>query len=46
MSREKFTPGSMDISVQEQTFHGFLTMVGRAAAICILVLIFIALLNA
>lgn len=45
MSKEKFTPGSMDISVQEQTFHGFLTMVGRAAVICILVLIFAGLVN-
>ncbi len=45
MSKEKFTPGSMDISVQEQTFHGFLTMVGRGAVVCILVLIFAALVN-
>ncbi|MFV0333084.1 MAG: aa3-type cytochrome c oxidase subunit IV [Tropicimonas sp.] len=45
MSAEKFTPGSMDISVQEKTFHGFITMAARAAVICILVLLFIGIVN-
>ncbi len=37
--------GDMDISVQEKTFSGFISMVTKGAIICILVLIFIGLVN-
>jgi len=40
-----FKPGEMDISVQEKTFAGFLSMVTKGAIISILVLIFAALVN-
>jgi len=40
-----FKPGEMDISVQEKTFVGFLSMVTKGAIISILVLIFAALVN-
>ena len=43
---EDYKPGEMDISVQEKTFAGFISMVTKGAIICILVLIFIALVNA
>lgn len=39
-------PGSMDITVQEKTFAGFIRMVTWGAAISIGVLIFLALANA
>ena len=38
--------GSMDIRVQEKTFHGFIRMVTWAVGITIAVLIFMALANA
>lgn len=38
--------GSMDISVQEKTFAGFIRMVTWGAVISICVLIFMALANA
>jgi len=38
--------GEMDISVQEKTFDGFMSMVTKGAVICILVLIFLALVAA
>ena len=38
--------GSMDIRAQEKTFHGFVKMVSWGAAICIAVVIFMALANA
>ncbi|MEF3048840.1 aa3-type cytochrome c oxidase subunit IV [Pseudotabrizicola sp. L79] len=38
--------GSMDIRVQEKTFAGFIKMVTWGAAICIGILIFMALVNA
>lgn len=38
--------GSMDISGQRKTFDGFLWFVTRGAMICILILIFMALVNA
>ncbi|AKS47444.1 aa3 type cytochrome c oxidase subunit IV [Octadecabacter temperatus] len=37
--------GEMDISVQEKTFDGFMSMVTKGAIISILLLIFIALVN-
>ena len=43
---EDYKPGEMDISVQEKTFAGFISMVTKGAIICIAVLIFIALVNA
>ncbi len=45
MSDETHKPGSMDITVQEKTFEGFIKFVARAAIACILVLIFIGLVN-
>ena len=45
MSDEKFEPGSMDITVQEKTFDGFISFVTKGAILCILVLIFIGLVN-
>ena len=38
--------GSMDIRAQEKTFHGFVKMVTWGGAICIAVVIFMALANA
>ena len=38
--------GSMDIRVQERTFAGFVRFATWSAALCILVLIFMALANA
>lgn len=37
--------GSMDITVQEKTFNGFMTLVSRAAIAIIVFLIFLALVN-
>ena len=37
--------GSMDIRVQEKTFHGFIKMVAWGAGLSILTLIFMALAN-
>lgn len=37
--------GEMDISVQEKTFDGFMKFVTRGAIICIVILIFLALVN-
>jgi hypothetical protein len=37
--------GKMDISVQEKTFAGFMTFATRVGAFCIVLLIFIALVN-
>ena len=45
MSEETHKPGSMDISVQEKTFDGFISMVTKAAIFSILLLIFIGLVN-
>ncbi|MFQ1702470.1 aa3-type cytochrome c oxidase subunit IV [Loktanella agnita] len=42
----EYKPGEMDISVQEKTFDGFISMVTKGAILCILVLIFMALVNA
>lgn len=39
-------PGSMDITVQEKTFAGFIRMVTWGTVISICVLIFLALANA
>lgn len=38
--------GKMDISEQEKTFNGFISLSVKGAAICIGVLIFLALVNA
>lgn len=42
---DDYKPGEMDISVQEKTFAGFMSMVTKGAIVCILVLVFIALVN-
>lgn len=39
-------PGSMDIRAQEKTFAGFIRMITWGAVICILILVFMALVNA
>ncbi|HCP80722.1 MAG TPA: aa3-type cytochrome c oxidase subunit IV [Octadecabacter sp.] len=41
----EYKHGEMDISVQEKTFEGFMSMVTKGAIISILLLIFIALVN-
>lgn len=40
-----FKPGEMDITVQEKTFNGFISMVTKGAILCIVILIFMALVN-
>jgi hypothetical protein len=40
-----YKPGEMDISVQEKTFNGFISMVTKGAIFSICLLIFIALVN-
>ena len=45
MSDDTYKPGSMDISVQEKTFNGFMSMVSKAAIASILLLLFIGLVN-
>ncbi len=42
----EFVPGTMDISVQEKTFEGFMRMVTRGAILAVAILIFMALVNA
>jgi hypothetical protein len=37
--------GEMDISVQEKTFNGFISMVTKGSILCICVLIFAGLVN-
>ena len=39
-------PGSMDIRVQEKTFDGFIRMATWGAIISVVILIFMALVNA
>lgn len=38
-----YKPGEMDITVQEKTFEGFISMVTKASVVIILTLIFLAL---
>lgn len=38
-------PGSMDISVQQKTFAGFVRMAGWVAGLALVLLVFIALVN-
>ena len=45
MSDGKHVHGEMDISVQEKTFEGFMSMVTKAAVLSLLVLVFIGLVN-
>ena len=37
--------GEMDITVQEKTFNGFMSMVAKGIIFCIVTLILIALIN-
>lgn len=46
MADKDYEPGKMDISEQEKTFNGFISLSVKGAAICIGVLIFLALVNA
>ena len=41
-----YKPGSMDITVQEKTFAGFIKMVSWGAGISLGILVFLALANA
>lgn len=45
-SHGEHTPGSMDITVQQKTFDGFIRMVVRGVIVVIAILIFMALVNA
>ncbi|WP_068108897.1 aa3-type cytochrome c oxidase subunit IV [Tropicimonas marinistellae] len=45
MSEHTYEHGSMDTTTQEQTFDGFIKMVVRVSILCIVVLIFMALVN-
>jgi hypothetical protein len=45
-SHGEHVPGTMDVSVQEKTFDGFIRMVTRATIVIIALLIFTALVNA
>jgi hypothetical protein len=38
-------PGSMDVTTQEKTFNGFVSMVTRAVVLIFAFLIFLALVN-
>ncbi|SDI79101.1 aa3-type cytochrome c oxidase subunit IV [Alloyangia pacifica] len=40
-----YKPGSMDITAQEQTFHGFIKWVIRTVYVIIAVLLFLAIFN-
>lgn len=42
---DEHKPGTMDITVQEKTFDGFMRMVTRGVIIVICILIFMALVN-
>lgn len=44
-SHGEHTSGTMDITVQEKTFDGFVRMVTRGVIIVICILIFMALVN-
>ncbi len=46
MADESHTHGEMDIRTHEKTFEGFIHLVTRATILCIVALIFLALLNA
>ncbi|WP_322890325.1 MULTISPECIES: aa3-type cytochrome c oxidase subunit IV [unclassified Yoonia] len=46
MADHDYEPGKMDISEQEKTFNGFISLSIKTAAVCIGVLIFLALVNA
>lgn len=37
--------GSMNIEVQEKTFEGFLSLVGRGMAVCVVALILLYMIN-
>lgn len=45
MAEHEHVPGTMDITVQEKTFHGFVKLVTRASIFFIVVLVLIALIN-
>ncbi len=41
----KHEHGSMDTEVQEKTFEAFMSVVTKTASVCIVVLVFMALVN-
>ncbi len=46
MADHEFVPGTMDITNQEKTFSGFMKLVTRSAIVILVLLVFIALVNA
>ncbi|MCH2077103.1 MAG: aa3-type cytochrome c oxidase subunit IV [Rhodobacteraceae bacterium] len=42
---EAHVHGSMNIETQEKTFEGFLSLVGRGMAVCIIALILLYMIN-
>ncbi len=46
MANNDHENGKMDISEQEKTFNGFVSLSVKGAAICIGLLVFLALVNA
>ena len=41
----EYKHGEMDVSVQERTFHGFVTLVTRAVIVILVILILLAMFN-
>ena len=41
----KHEHGSMDTEVQEKTFDGFMSLVSKTAIVCVVFLVFVALVN-
>ena len=46
MAEQHHEPGTMDITVQEKTFDGFMKTITRGAIIVVVLLILLALVNA
>ncbi|KIQ70336.1 aa3-type cytochrome c oxidase subunit IV [Wenxinia marina] len=46
MAEQHHEHGTMDITVQEKTFNGFMTAVTRTAIVIVVLLILLALVNA
>ena len=46
MAEHDYEPGKMDITEQEKTFNGFVSLSVKGAVICIALLILLALVNA
>ena len=46
MAQEQYVHGQMDVTNQEKTFAGFVKFATRAVIIMVVVLVFVALVNA